>query len=103
MRFFILENKQDLITEGANLGVSTSLKNKIVLYPTPTHNQLNIESQTHFNQLNIYNSIGVLVLNKRFTPRKTLQIDLTYLNSALYFLNIQDNEQILSKKKFIKN
>ncbi len=67
------------------------------LYPNPTNNVLNIEITSQVKSIEIYNIQGQKV--KSATQK---QINVSDLASGIYMIKIQDTENAVSTKKFLK-
>ena len=68
------------------------------LYPNPVTNTLNIEMSNEVKSIEIYNILGQKVLEA-----SNKQINVSSLVSGIYMVKIQDVENEVSTKKFIKN
>lgn len=83
---------------------STSLKNpikdKIVLYPNPTQNKLNLKLPTPPNNNTkalIFNTLGHLVQKETFIEKES-SIDVSALKSGIYFLKINlDGQEVIQR------
>lgn len=84
----------------STLSISEVGLNNISLnvYPNPTNSKINIQTSHSINKIDIYNMLGAKVLS---TNQKT--IDVSELQTGMYLLKIQteNNQQIT--KRFIKN
>lgn len=71
---------------------------EVSLYPNPTNNVLNIEMTNDVKSIEIYNIQGqkVKVANQK-------QINVSDLANGMYMIKIQDTENAVSTKKFLKN
>jgi len=67
----------------------------ISIYPNPVKEVLNIESTYPANEIEIYNTLGVLVMKQR---NPNIQIDLSNLPSGLLFIKIITNQGTITKK-----
>lgn len=75
------------------------LQNAITLYPNPATNQLTIKGQFKtINKFEIINTLGQKVHNGIITNEETT-IDLSSLNSGIYFIKLEKNDKIY---RFIK-
>lgn len=79
------------------LGTDNYSKFDFSLYPNPTDNVLNIEMANKIKSVEIYNIRGqkVLLSNKK-------QINVSELKSGIYLIKIQDIENKIIAKKFVK-
>ena len=75
----------------------TAKINKLLIYPNPTKNILNIEVQNGITlkSISIYNVLGELVFQKE-NPEK--QLDISNLNKGVLFAKIETNEGVSVKK-----
>lgn len=83
-----------------NVNESKIVESKIKIYPSPTYNYLNIEGVKENYSLQIWNIKGRLfheMKNINGTPK----IDVSFLPSGLYFINVKYNKVNLTKR-FIK-
>jgi len=78
------------------LGVNeTANFKKLILYPNPVRNELNIETSFRtIEKISIYNLIGQLV--KNVSNKKT--IDMSDLNSGTYLVKIHTDEGVIDQK-----
>jgi len=85
------------VTLDGVLAVDNFKRNAINIYPNPASNEINISDVTTISSYKVYNAIGGLVLKS--TEFISDKIDISQLNSGVYFLKLNDAETI----KFIKN
>jgi hypothetical protein len=89
------------------VGVDEKVSNTsdVEIYPNPTNSILNIELPKKFSfsnaTLEILNIDGKTLLHKKLTS-VFLQIDVAELNNGLYFVKIQNNEKLITKKVIIQ-
>lgn len=103
-----LGQRFSLIISGANLSnlnsqdFAVSEKN-ILLYPNPASNVLNytISDDVNFDDITVTDVFGKLILSKK-SGSGTNQIDVSYLQSGVYFVKFSNNRGAVVKK-FIKN
>ena len=80
--------------------------NKLQLYPNPATNELNIQLQdsTTNYKVAIYNTLGSMVFesNDQLSDNNN-NINVSQLNSGIYFVKIIDNENKIYQKQLIKN
>ncbi|MCF6307734.1 MAG: T9SS type A sorting domain-containing protein [Flavobacteriaceae bacterium] len=82
------------------LGINTEIENKIQIYPNPAKNILTINSLGQsIKSYKIYNTIGQEVLSN--SSFNTNQINISYLNSGIYFLKLT-SDKTETTVKFIK-
>jgi hypothetical protein len=82
-------------TVGINEAV---LNSKFSIYPNPVNSQINIDSVEKIETIEIIDLMGK-TLEIIITPNNT--IDVSYLTKGVYFLQIQSDKGLVSKK-FIK-
>ncbi|HQV00348.1 MAG TPA: T9SS type A sorting domain-containing protein, partial [Bacteroidia bacterium] len=74
-------------------------KHQITLYPNPTNNSININSNLNFTQAVIYNTLGKQVV---IIPVVEKTIHVESLNAGMYYVQFRTKEGIITRK-FIKN
>ena len=84
-------------SEDCNLGTNEVFKTQITCYPNPVQNILNINntSSSPITSIEVYDLLGKLVLSEKSS---TNQIDVSYLNSGLFFIRIETEQGSLTKK-----
>ncbi len=82
----------------------SNISNPIIdLYPNPTLGKVYINAPSeNINTISVYNSIGVLVYFENFTPKKEIELDLSYLKKGLYHISMSSNNGIENHKILIK-
>lgn len=91
----------DNVSFGTPLAVSTFDKSKFNLYPNPTKNILNLNSDSIIENVTIYNTLGQLVLRQDFSTNE-VSISLQHLNKGVYIVTAKVGNELL-RKQFIKN
>ena len=83
--------------------VENRFETYILAYPNPTKGLLNINLNNFFEQINInvYSSLGQLVLKKKFRNKNSCQINLSIPN-GLYFVEVKLGDGMSSVFKIIK-
>jgi len=66
--------------------------NGLVFAPNPVSNILKIKSEEVINEVSVYNFLGQIVLNKKIVGSE-IEIDLTSLNAANYFVKVQSGNK----------
>jgi hypothetical protein len=74
-------------------------KNSIKLYPNPTEDYLNIESENVISSVKVYDSNGKLI--KHIKNKTILKIDLSELRTGVYYLELESNKN-LSYERIVK-
>lgn len=92
---FVTENLyQNLPCATQPIGLSDLEKEQIILSPNPINSVLNIEGIDHLQALSLYDSKGTLLTS--FKP--TNSIDLSAFVSGFYYLQIQSENDVITKK-----
>ena len=74
-------------------------KKKILIYPNPVRNELNIKSENVFNMLFIFNLEGMLIYEKKFnTYQNAISLNLN-LESGFYIIQLV-NENVYTFSEF---
>lgn len=73
-----------------------NFKNKIIIYPNPANQKINISSTQKIEKISVYNSLGQFLFES-----KTNQINIEKLEKGLYFLKIKTSSSE-TVEKFIK-
>ncbi len=95
--FYNNETCDALSVNENNLGV-------LSITPNPAENSIKIEDGTPFNQVDVYNELGQLVLSKTLsTAMAKTTLDIMALGQGLYFVKITDESGNSTIKKVIKN
>ena len=93
-------------TDCSLLGTNNFENNKLQLYPNPATNELNIqlEDSTTNYKVAIYTTLGSMVFeSKDQLSDNNNSINVSQLNSGIYFVKITDNENKIYQKQLIKN
>lgn len=85
---------------GISQGISDSLQD-LMIFPNPCDEVIQIQSNENLvpRSFRIYNIDGQLVLSE---ATSSVQIDVSFLNSGLYFIEIEDESHQISKGQFVK-
>ena len=78
----------------------TTLQNSIVIFPNPTNDILNVKLSQQFERVEITNMLGQVLYSNKITDA-TFQINTTSYSSGVYFIRLQ-GENGIATKKFIK-
>lgn len=82
------------------LDVETSISNQntqdkpIHLYPNPSSNYVNIQSEDKIQSISIYNMMGQLVLNKMIASETHIQLSTSFLNNGNYIIKVESTQGI---------
>ena len=87
---------------GGNLGINNSDNStQISLYPNPAYNQVTVQLEEGNYTISVFNTAGKQLVQTVSNGSRTL--DISTLNSGIYFVAIQDIENnIVTHKKLIK-
>ena len=78
----------------------TTLQNSIVIFPNPTNDVLNVKLSQQFERVEITNMFGQILYCNKITDT-TFQINTSSYSSGVYFIRLQ-GENGIATKKFIK-
>jgi hypothetical protein len=93
-----------VVFENGALGIENNAITNISLYPNPTNGRLNIASpNAGINSITIFDLQGRKITNQEFTGDTNIQIDISNLNSAVYFVDIKTDAGIVTKRILKKN
>jgi hypothetical protein len=94
-----------LIVTGASLtlGANKIASSDVIIWPIPVKNKLNIDLSklSGKTSLNFYDVQGRLIYEEQ-TSKRTHSINISKFNSGMYFLNLKNRNQTLTKKIIIK-
>lgn len=91
-KFFL----DDIIID-ESVSVPEFSKNDLHIYPNPSSSMVNLDMATKAHSIRLLNTTGQVILQK--TPRQThTQLDISNLESGLYFIVIDSSEQRIVKK-----
>jgi len=78
-----------------SVGVEEVSQTELTMYPNPTSGlvNVNVTSDLVGSTLNVYNTLGAVVLNERISTSGLHTIDLSDLNSGIYVVELSSNEQ----------
>jgi hypothetical protein len=87
------------------LSISDYQKNKFQLYPNPAKDKLFISAANPARNIKvkIFNTAGKLLSIQKLELENQSSINVSYLKSGIYFLNIEDENGNTEVKKFVKN
>jgi hypothetical protein len=87
----------------AAAGIEEEAAWDFLMYPNPVSDVLNLESTFKVaNQLQIFNALGELVVEKKNTSFNRMNVDLSNLSPGLYTVNLTGAKQTVSKKILVK-
>jgi hypothetical protein len=87
----------------AALGIEKGAGWTFRMYPNPVSDELNLECTANGpNQVQIFNSMGELVYEKRNTSFNRMNVDMSNLSPGLYTVNLTAENKAVSKKILVK-
>ena len=91
-RFLVTFNSEVLDTQEQQLAA-------LSIYPNPTTDILNVVSpQAEIEQVTVYDMMGRVVLEVTASNERNVQLDLSSMNSALYFIEISTTQGVITKR-----
>lgn len=101
---FEVNSNRNLVAHfSSNLNVHEHEISKIQWYPNPVNNLIFFKNPGNENfEVAIYDMSGKLVFFRKMTAHSASEINLSYLKSGNYVLNIRSNGQNISSKNLIK-
>lgn len=91
---------KDMLSGYAGVDELTSVKPELAVYPNPATTNVTITSN-NATQLVIYNTVGKEIISIN-NPSNTEVIDLTNLPKGIYFVQVKNAQQLITKKLVIK-
>lgn len=73
---------------------------KILIYPNPAYNEINLDIKFKIKKINIVDSAGRMIFNYRIDSNKIIIKD---LKSGLYFINVFSEDNKIYTSKFLKH
>ena len=99
------EQCTSFIPDRGKIRAETNLRTQLVIYPNPVSHQLTIKLPSSYSenptQIELYNSIGQLVLSNSYT-KTNIELSLSSLPKGLYILKIQNGEVMRTEKIIIE-
>ncbi|NJK96736.1 MAG: T9SS type A sorting domain-containing protein [Bacteroidales bacterium] len=87
------------ILDNSTTGIIESENETVQLYPNPVETYLNIVlTGDNFNLVQIYTEAGKLIISKEPGEQKNIQLDLSALDTGLYFVKIISEDNIIVRK-----
>ncbi len=95
---------QDLYNETLSVSSNSFTESTISIYPNPAKESITIDSNKGLiSKFEIYDVTGKLVASRTTdSPVTHALVDINYLNSGLYFINIYNDKNEKISEKFIK-
>jgi hypothetical protein len=86
----------------ASVGLKEINLNSIKVYPNPTKNSINIQSETTVQEFSIIDINGRVVHDEIVNAKLVLDVDVSGIDSGVYFIKIVDINGNFSVSKFLK-
>lgn len=85
------------------LGINENrfLKNSVSIYPNPASDYLKIVSDLPIDMITLYNNMGRKIKEIKLQNVNTAEININYLNSGLYFVQIDSKNSTIVEKIII--
>jgi len=88
-RFNIIVKKNNSIVASSNAITELSI------FPNPTKDRINVMSNDGFDKVEVYNTLGELVISKE-AMTNNVSIDMSDLNTGVYFVKIFNNANVVA-------
>ena len=96
------QNRFKLLYRGTELNISENIFDAISVYPNPTSRLLNITlPNSYITALKVYDIRGREILSQNVNGENKTQLDVSKLDSALYFISVYTIEGTVTKR-FLK-
>ena len=99
------EQCTSFIPDRGKIRTETNLRTQLVIYPNPVSHQLTIKLPSSYSenatQIELYNSIGQLVLSKDYI-KTTIELPVSSFSKGLYVLKIQNGNEMKTEKIIIE-
>ena len=86
--------------EGSITGVQELGKKEVSIYPNPSQQWLNVETESPIDEIYIFNTLGQQ-MEQRFPASTRLQMNISTLPAGIYLIQIHSNGTV-STQRFIK-
>jgi predicted small secreted protein len=88
----------------AVLGTSSLEKSNFKIYPNPTANELNFDlnSVSDILKIKIYNTLGSQIISEKIISENNKNLDVSLLDSGVYFIELQDQNNNRFVQRFVK-
>ena len=75
--------------------------NKLIIYPNPATNFINISNNETIYSISISDIKGSLIFSKSYEQNNTL-INVSNFDKGIYFLEIETNDGVINKKLILQ-
>ncbi|HLS30957.1 MAG TPA: T9SS type A sorting domain-containing protein [Flavobacteriaceae bacterium] len=95
----------NLSLEYNTMSIPEHNQNKILVYPNPAHNVIQIKSDQNIEKIKIYSMTGGIIEAQKYQKiGQSISYDISSLSKGIYFIEIFGTEnRILDKVKLVKN
>ena len=94
---YVFESTQSVFSEVENLEVTS-----ISVFPNPVLDELNIVSKTNILEIKIYSTLGILIREYVAKESNTQLLDVSTLETGVYFLRIKGLNDTIETYKIVK-
>ncbi|MEE4197161.1 MAG: choice-of-anchor J domain-containing protein [Bacteroidales bacterium] len=84
------------------VGIGDTVLKDLMIYPNPVKTELTLENIKEVNQITIINMLGQTIKQINVYGKQKLKIDLSELNSGLYFISFYNDKGIVKSAKILK-
>lgn len=81
--------------------INNNIESELFLYPNPTNGNLTVilsqERPESLGSIEIYNSLGQIIIKVNYTPNTPKEIDVSGIQNGIYSLRVNCNQNSLSK------
>lgn len=91
----------DTIEPTDTVSIADAQCSSFTIFPNPAHDLLNVQS-THYQQLEILNLVGQVILRQNITAENT-SVNISELPAGVYLLQMKGKDNVVAVKKFTKN
>ncbi len=81
-----MDQNGNVVIGAATAGIQDFTKGKVVMYPNPASNVLNINAENTIDTIEVYNLLGQMVLNAK-PGQNQAAVNVSNLNSGVYIVN----------------
>ena len=93
---------REIEIEGTN-SVSSIQASSFSVFPNPIeNNKITVSAKKNISKIQIYNQVGILVLEKNNIQNNNLTLELSHLETGIYFLKSELESGVFFTKKIIK-
>lgn len=87
----------DITIEASGIGIEDFESNVLSIYPNPVSDYLTVNSENNINSIRITNLVGDIVYSN-VNQGKKLNINTSDYSAGMYFIQLEANNQIMTKK-----